>query len=200
MALFLTFPREKTTFLSSGQKWFLRSCVPLIRGMFLLKSGLRFLFHREGGKGQFRVKVAFSSLLSFLERLDWPNCTQRQGPTGRLFFSIWGGFGSGIEKKVGWRGGSGRVEELNFWSGISGYLIYSRVFPVMSDISGYLGYTRYSGLPDILGYPIPNDFQKLNQMGSGIEKMLGSRWVTGTAQLKKWAGKPGHARNCLVLC
>ena len=28
--------------LSSGQKWFLRPYFPLIRGMFLLKSGLRF--------------------------------------------------------------------------------------------------------------------------------------------------------------
>ena len=30
--------------LSSGQKWFLRPHFPLIRGMFLLKSGLRFSF------------------------------------------------------------------------------------------------------------------------------------------------------------
>ena len=30
--------------LSSGQKWFLRPYFPLIRGMFILKSGLRFLF------------------------------------------------------------------------------------------------------------------------------------------------------------
>ena len=30
--------------LSSGQKWFLRPYFPLIRGMFLLKSGLRFSF------------------------------------------------------------------------------------------------------------------------------------------------------------
>ena len=30
--------------LSSGQKWFLRTYFPLIRGMFLLKSGLRFSF------------------------------------------------------------------------------------------------------------------------------------------------------------
>ena len=30
--------------LSSGQKWFQRPYVPLIRGMFLLRSGLRFLF------------------------------------------------------------------------------------------------------------------------------------------------------------
>ena len=29
---------------SSGQKWFLRPYFPLIRGMFVLKSGLRFLF------------------------------------------------------------------------------------------------------------------------------------------------------------
>ena len=29
---------------SSGQKWFLRPYFPLIRGMFLLRSGLRFLF------------------------------------------------------------------------------------------------------------------------------------------------------------
>ena len=30
--------------LSSGQKWFLRPYFPLIRGMFLLRSGLRFSF------------------------------------------------------------------------------------------------------------------------------------------------------------
>ena len=30
--------------LSGGQKWFLRPYFPLIRGMFLLKSGLRFSF------------------------------------------------------------------------------------------------------------------------------------------------------------
>ena len=30
--------------LSSDQKWFLRPYFPLIRGMFLLRSGLRFLF------------------------------------------------------------------------------------------------------------------------------------------------------------
>lgn len=69
------------------------------------------------------------------------------------------------------RFGLGR--KVEFLSGISGYLNYSRVFPVMLDISGYLGYTRYSGLPDISGYLIPNDFQKLNQIGSGIEKNVG---------------------------
>ena len=46
-------PKEKIDFfsfflmrkrLSSGQKWFLRPYFPLIRGMFLLKSGLRFSF------------------------------------------------------------------------------------------------------------------------------------------------------------
>ena len=30
--------------LSSGQKWFLRPYFPLIRGMFVLRSGLRFSF------------------------------------------------------------------------------------------------------------------------------------------------------------
>ena len=30
--------------LSVGQKWFLRPCLPLIRGMFVLRSGLRFSF------------------------------------------------------------------------------------------------------------------------------------------------------------
>ena len=30
--------------LSSGQKWFLRPYFPLIRGMFLLRNGLRFSF------------------------------------------------------------------------------------------------------------------------------------------------------------
>ena len=48
--LFSFFLTRKT--LSSGQKWFLRPYFPLFRGMFLLRSGLRFLY----------VKVAFSSL------------------------------------------------------------------------------------------------------------------------------------------
>ena len=45
---------------SRGQKWFLRPYFPLIRGMFLLKSGLDFRFrhwqcpNREWGKGYFR--------------------------------------------------------------------------------------------------------------------------------------------------
>ena len=30
--------------LSSGQKWFLRPYLPLIRGMFVFRSGLRFSF------------------------------------------------------------------------------------------------------------------------------------------------------------
>ena len=38
-ALFLTFPHEKR--LSSGQKWFLRPYLPLIRGMFVMRSGVR---------------------------------------------------------------------------------------------------------------------------------------------------------------
>ena len=41
--------------LSSDQKWFLRPYFPLIRSMFLLRSGLRFSFRA-------------------LERLDWRNC------------------------------------------------------------------------------------------------------------------------------
>ena len=39
---FSLFLMRKT--LSSGQKWFLRPYFPLIRGMFLLRSGLRFSF------------------------------------------------------------------------------------------------------------------------------------------------------------
>ena len=39
---FSLFLMRKT--LSSGQKWFLRPYFPQIRGMFLLKSGLRFSF------------------------------------------------------------------------------------------------------------------------------------------------------------
>ena len=52
---FSLFLMRKT--LSSGQKWFLRPYFPLIRGMFLLRSGLRFLFghwkwpNLEWGKG-----------------------------------------------------------------------------------------------------------------------------------------------------
>ena len=55
--------------LSSGQKWFLRPYFPLIRGMFVLKSGL-FIFVSDTGsapteseeKAILVVKVAFSSL------------------------------------------------------------------------------------------------------------------------------------------
>ena len=145
----LVVPKNWAVYFSaiSGRKFdlttVLRSCWPLGHWKCL---------NREGRKGQFRVKVASSSLLSFLERLDWPNCTQRQGPTGRLFFSIWGGFGSGIEKKVGWRGGSGRVEELNFWPGISGYLfsgisVYVEYFRVYR-VYPIFRFTRYFGLPN----------------------------------------------------
>ena len=55
--------------LSSGQKWFLRPYFPLIRGMFLLRSGLRFSFQAlEVPKPRVRKrplslsKMAFSSL------------------------------------------------------------------------------------------------------------------------------------------
>ena len=77
-----------------------------------------------------------------------------------------GGFGSG--RKVEFLIRYFRVPYL--LSGISGYV----------GIYGYLGYTRYSGLPDISGYLIPNDFQKLNQIGSGIEEkslVAGGSWV-----------------------
>ena len=55
--------------LSSGQKWFLRPYFPLIRGMFLLRSGLRFSF-RALEVPELRVRkrplsltnMAFSSL------------------------------------------------------------------------------------------------------------------------------------------
>ena len=43
---FLTFPHEKVT-LSSGQKWFLRSYFPLIRGIFLLRMVLDFRFGHQ---------------------------------------------------------------------------------------------------------------------------------------------------------
>ena len=33
--------------LSSGQKWFLRPYFPVIRGMFVFRNGLRFLFRTE---------------------------------------------------------------------------------------------------------------------------------------------------------
>ena len=57
-----------------------------------------------------------------------------------VFFSISGGFRSGIGKKVGWRAGSGRVEELNF------LIRYFRVPYLLSGISRffrYLGKTQY---------------------------------------------------------
>ena len=56
--------------LSSGQKWFLRPYFPLIRGMFLLKSGLRFSFWalevpepRVRKRPLSLTNMAFSSLL-----------------------------------------------------------------------------------------------------------------------------------------
>ena len=52
-----------------------------------------------------------------------------QGPTGRVF-SISGGFGSGIEKKVGYRAGSDRVLVLKYSIG------YFRVSYFLSGISG----------------------------------------------------------------
>ena len=71
-------PKEKINFfsfflmrkrLSSGQKWFLRPYFPLIRGIFLLKSGLRFSFWalevpelRVRKRSFSLTKMAFSSL------------------------------------------------------------------------------------------------------------------------------------------
>ena len=43
MALFLTFTHERKH-LYGGQKWFLRPFPSLIRGMFVLKNGLRIWF------------------------------------------------------------------------------------------------------------------------------------------------------------
>ena len=104
---------------------------------------------------------------------------------GRVWVGYW-------KKKVGWGEGSGRVEELNFWSGISGYLIYSRVFPShlpqptcswksrymfgnLTSISGNVGYFRvFRVIPNISGYPIPKWLSELKRVGSGIEKKFGS--------------------------
>ena len=36
--------------LSSGQKWFLKPYFPLIRGMFVFRSGLRFSFRAPGSE------------------------------------------------------------------------------------------------------------------------------------------------------
>ena len=49
--------------LSSGQKWFLRPYFPLIRVLFLLRSGLRFLF--PALKNQFWKGQLFFVLFSF---------------------------------------------------------------------------------------------------------------------------------------
>ena len=66
---FLHFSSRKKQ-LSSGQKWFLRPYFPLIRGMFLLRSGLRFSIRAlevpkpRGRKRPLSLaKMAFSSLL-----------------------------------------------------------------------------------------------------------------------------------------
>ena len=55
--------------LSGGQKWFLKPYFPLIRGMFVFRSGLRFSFRalevpepRVRKRPYEKVKVAFSSL------------------------------------------------------------------------------------------------------------------------------------------
>ena len=55
--------------LSSGQKWFLRPYFPLIRGMFQLRSGLRFLF---------RVLLLFLITCVFSFLFLFPEPRQRQ--------------------------------------------------------------------------------------------------------------------------
>ena len=51
---------------------------------------------------------------------------------------------------------SGSGIDIGILSGISGYLIYSRVFPSMSGITEMLGTPK---IPNISGYPILDDFQ-----------------------------------------
>ena len=59
--------------LSSGQKWFLRPYFPLIRGMFVFRSGLRFSFQAPGvPKPRMRKKVILVSENDlFLALLVW---------------------------------------------------------------------------------------------------------------------------------
>ena len=104
--------------------------------------------NREGGKGQFRVKVAFSSLLSFLERLDWPmnhwpmwkvGGIKIESAAGRRFFLLkWNGT-SWKTEKFKWESFSGQVPtvEILFY-----YVLHTRSWetPVECELPAKIGW------------------------------------------------------------
>ena len=77
--------------LSSGQKWFLKPYFPLIRGMFVFRSGLRFLF-RALDVLEPRVRKRPLSLTSFLFQMETEGeeCGDDNGliPLGEIDLSL----------------------------------------------------------------------------------------------------------------
>ena len=79
---------------------------------------------------------------------------------------------------------------------IYGYLISTRVFPGRLGVKGthdvqvylkYWVYPKYRVIPNTLGYPMPDYFQKYigYQKMSGSRRVLGTRWPLSPAQEEK---------------